>query len=106
MLTSATAAEGPPDSVSCQTTFDQITIEVGDGHASYSYTIDTSHLPAPVQGLTLVMCEKCYYMMENDGMNVGGIPGVNDTWVFVIIVIFVTVSSVATLWVLKRINWL
>ncbi|AYG61035.1 CorA family divalent cation transporter [Rhizobium jaguaris] len=40
------------------------------------------------------------------GMNVGGIPGVNDTWAFVIIVIFVTVSSVATLWVLKRINWL
>ncbi|MDL2401747.1 CorA family divalent cation transporter [Rhizobium mayense] len=40
------------------------------------------------------------------GMNVGGIPGVNDTWAFVIIVVFVTVSSVATLWVLKRINWL
>jgi hypothetical protein len=70
---------GPPDSVSCQSTFDQITIEVGDDHASYSYTIDTSHLPAPVQGLTLVMCEKCYYMMENDGMNVGGISALfND----------------------------
>ncbi|MDE1996593.1 MAG: zinc transporter ZntB [Rhizobiaceae bacterium] len=40
------------------------------------------------------------------GMNVGGIPGVNDTWAFVIIVIFVTISSVATLWVLRRINWL
>ncbi|MBB5573826.1 MULTISPECIES: CorA family divalent cation transporter [Rhizobium] len=40
------------------------------------------------------------------GMNVGGIPGVNDTWAFVIIVVFVTVSSIATLWVLKRINWL
>ncbi|CCM76104.1 Magnesium and cobalt transporter protein [Rhizobium mesoamericanum STM3625] len=40
------------------------------------------------------------------GMNVGGIPGVNDTWAFVIIVVFVTVTSVATLWVLRRIGWL
>jgi zinc transporter len=40
------------------------------------------------------------------GMNVGGIPGVNDTWAFVVIVLFVTVTSIATLWVLKRINWL
>jgi len=40
------------------------------------------------------------------GMNVGGIPGVNDTWAFVVIVLFVTITSIATLWVLKRINWL
>ncbi len=40
------------------------------------------------------------------GMNVGGIPGVNDTWAFIIIVGFVAVTSVATLMVLKRINWL
>ncbi|WP_431320219.1 CorA family divalent cation transporter [Rhizobium sp. YTU87027] len=40
------------------------------------------------------------------GMNVGGIPGVNDTWAFIIIVVFVTVTSVATLWVLRRIGWL
>ena len=40
------------------------------------------------------------------GMNVGGIPGVNDTWAFIIIVAFVTITSIATLWVLKRINWL
>lgn len=40
------------------------------------------------------------------GMNVGGIPGVNDTWAFIIIVAFVTISSVATLWVLRRIGWL
>ncbi|MBB3456936.1 zinc transporter [Rhizobium sp. BK313] len=40
------------------------------------------------------------------GMNVGGIPGVNDTWAFIVIVAFVTVTSIATLWVLKRINWL
>jgi zinc transporter len=40
------------------------------------------------------------------GMNVGGIPGVNDTWAFIIIVAFVTITSIATLWVLRRINWL
>ena len=40
------------------------------------------------------------------GMNVGGIPGVNDTWAFIIIVVFVTITSVATLWMLRRIGWL
>jgi len=40
------------------------------------------------------------------GMNVGGIPGVNDTWAFIIIVAFVVTVSVATLVVLKRIKWL
>lgn len=40
------------------------------------------------------------------GMNVGGIPGVNDTWAFIVIVAFVTVTSVATLWALRRIGWL
>lgn len=70
---------GPPGSQSCQSTFDSLTIEVGDDNGSYSYTIDTSQLPAPVQGLTLVMCEKCYYMMDSDGMNVGGISALfND----------------------------
>lgn len=40
------------------------------------------------------------------GMNVGGIPGVNDTWAFVIIVGFVAMISASTLWILKRIQWL
>ncbi|KQV83887.1 CorA family divalent cation transporter [Rhizobium sp. Root1220] len=40
------------------------------------------------------------------GMNVGGIPGVNDTWAFIVIVAFVTITSVATLWGLRRIGWL
>jgi zinc transporter len=40
------------------------------------------------------------------GMNVGGIPGVNDTWAFVIIVVVTLAISVLTLWVLKRVNWL
>jgi zinc transporter len=40
------------------------------------------------------------------GMNVGGIPGVNDGWAFVVIVVLVAIASVATLAVLRRINWL
>lgn len=40
------------------------------------------------------------------GMNVGGIPGVNDSWAFAVVVAFVAISSVATLWFLKRANWL
>jgi hypothetical protein len=62
-----------PDSISCQSTYDKITIGLSDGINSFSYSIDTSGLPSPVQGLTLVMCEKCSYMMDNDGMNIGGI---------------------------------
>jgi hypothetical protein len=62
-----------PDSISCQSTDDKITIGLGDNSASFSYAIDPSVLPGPVQGLTLVMCKKCAYMMDNDGMNIGGI---------------------------------
>jgi hypothetical protein len=62
-----------PDSVSCQSTDDKITIGLGDGTGSFSYPIDTSLLPESVRGLTLVMCEKCAYMMDNNGMNIGGI---------------------------------
>lgn len=39
-------------------------------------------------------------------MNVGGIPGVNDTWAFIIIVVLVAVTSIITLYILKRISWL
>jgi zinc transporter len=40
------------------------------------------------------------------GMNVGGIPGVNDTWAFIVIVVMTVVISVLTLWILKKFNWL
>ncbi len=63
-------AEG---SVSCQAVKDDLTIEIGDGNSSFKYNIDTSKLPASVQGLTLVMCENCSYMMGNQGMNIGGL---------------------------------
>jgi hypothetical protein len=60
-------------SVACQSTKDQLTIALGDQTNSFSYTIDTSTLPVAVQGLTLVMCARCYYMMNYPGMNIGGI---------------------------------
>jgi zinc transporter len=39
-------------------------------------------------------------------MNVGGIPGVNDTWAFIVIVAVVAATSILTLYIMKRINWL
>jgi hypothetical protein len=63
-------AEG---SVSCQSIRDNLTIEIGDEHKSISYHIDTSNMPDSVRGLTLVMCEKCSFMMDNPGMNIGGL---------------------------------
>jgi hypothetical protein len=41
--------------------------------ASYKFTVDTSHVPPTVQGLTLVMCRIAYYMFCEQGMNIGGI---------------------------------
>src|SRR5579872_3876398 len=60
-------------SVSCQSVKDALTIEIGDEHNAFSYQIDTASLPDSVQGLTLVMCEECSYMMGNQGMNIGGL---------------------------------
>lgn len=40
------------------------------------------------------------------GMNVGGIPGVNDTWAFVLIVGFVIALSAGTLMFLRKVDWL
>jgi zinc transporter len=40
------------------------------------------------------------------GMNVGGIPGVNDSWAFELVVAVTIVISALTLYFLKRINWL
>ena len=48
-------------------------LQDGAGSAPYAFAIDTDQLPLPVQGLTLVMCEKNEYMEGNYGMNIGGI---------------------------------
>ncbi|WMT77673.1 hypothetical protein [Bradyrhizobium sp. Ash2021] len=62
-----------PGSLPCESTKQDITIDVGDTGSSFTYRIDTSTLPPPVQGLTLVMCRSCEYMRQNQGMNLGGI---------------------------------
>jgi hypothetical protein len=59
----------------CNCISDDLTIELlaADQSSSYKYTIHTSDLPASVQGLTAVMCKKMWYMMGQQGMNIGGI---------------------------------
>jgi hypothetical protein len=54
---------------------DDLMIELaGSNHAStYKYTIRTGNLPPSVQGLTGVLCKVCWYMMRQQGMNIGGI---------------------------------
>ncbi len=68
-----------PGSLPCESTKQAITIEVGDIASAYSYRIDTTPLPPPVQGLTLVMCEACEFMRRNQGMNLGGISALFNT---------------------------
>jgi hypothetical protein len=60
-------------SVNCQSTSDSITIELGGASKTFTYTVDTTALPKTVQGLTLVMCQKNDFMMDQYGMNIGGI---------------------------------
>lgn len=66
---------GPTDgSNSCQAVKDPLQIEIGSTENNrFSYRIDTSSFPESVQGLTLVMCKECSYMMGQKGMNIGGI---------------------------------
>jgi hypothetical protein len=54
---------------------DDLTIKLaGPGQAStYEYTIRPAELPSSVQGLTGVLCRVCWYMMGQQGMNIGGI---------------------------------
>ena len=60
-------------SISCQSVRDDLVIELGDGASTYVYSIAPTQLPPSAQNLTLVICQKCYYMMEEAGMNIGGV---------------------------------
>lgn len=60
-------------SESCQSVKDDLTIALGDGTTEFAYQIKSDEMPPSVQGLTLVICKNCYYMMENQGMNIGGV---------------------------------
>jgi hypothetical protein len=61
------------DSFLCQSIKEDLTIVIGNQNDSFSYRIDTAILPEPARGLTLVMCNTCKYMMDNQGMNIGGL---------------------------------
>lgn len=61
------------DSICCQSTSQAITLELGDAVSNFTYTVDTSTLPTPVQGLTLVMCKTNSFMMGQYGLNIGGV---------------------------------
>jgi hypothetical protein len=60
-------------STNVQTIADPLTITLGDGTSTYTYTLDPSQWPASVAGQTLVACEIDAYMMQQTGMNIGGI---------------------------------
>jgi hypothetical protein len=58
---------------SCQAIAESLSITLSDEKSSFSYRIDRAKLPASVQGLTLVMCKHCHFMMSQNGMNIGGL---------------------------------
>lgn len=60
-------------STACESTSGSITVGLGDGVASYTYSINPAQLPSPAQGLTIVMCKINEYMRGREGMNIGGI---------------------------------
>ncbi|HEY2068117.1 MAG TPA: hypothetical protein VGG48_01070 [Rhizomicrobium sp.] len=66
-------------STQCQATRESLTIQLGDDHGSYTYTVDTSVLSAAVQGRTLVLCQDNQYMFGHPGMNVGGISALTNS---------------------------
>lgn len=63
----------PSQNCNCVSDGLQIVLAGADGVGSYSYTVDTSAMPLPVQGLTAVMCEVNGFMMGQQGMNIGGL---------------------------------
>jgi hypothetical protein len=71
----ATCPKWASSSEQCNCISDDLTIELSgaDQSSSYRYKLHTSDLPASVQGLTAVMCKKMWYMMGQQGMNIGGV---------------------------------
>ena len=65
----------------CTCSSDNFTLTLNSSEKSmaYTYTVDTAGLPTSVQGLTLVMCKYNSFMMNQQGMNIGGISALfND----------------------------
>ncbi|PWJ86046.1 hypothetical protein C8D77_12539 [Mesorhizobium loti] len=60
-------------STNCHSIDDRISITLGDDASEFNYEIAPASLPVSARGLTLVMCTDNYYMMGNNGMNIGGL---------------------------------
>jgi hypothetical protein len=62
-------------SIQCTCVSDDAIVKLGSTGTmvSYKYKIHTRDLPPTVQGLTLVMCKVNQFMMDQQGMNTGGI---------------------------------
>jgi hypothetical protein len=60
-------------SESCESVGGKISLTIGTTAQPFTYSIDPVYFPPLSQGLTLVMCKKNYYMMDEQGMNIGGV---------------------------------
>ena len=60
-------------SSNCTCTGTNVSLTLSGGTTSFNFEIDPSTMPPSVQGLTGVFCEKNSYMMNQNGMNIGGI---------------------------------
>lgn len=58
---------------SCQGISADLTFSLTDGKDTASLDICSKALTAAVRGLSLVMCDKCEFMRDRDGMNIGGL---------------------------------
>lgn len=65
--------QGWKPSDTCVSVQDAITIEIGNGNSSYSFSIDPAQIPALADTPTLMMCKRHAYMMGVNGMNLGGV---------------------------------
>jgi hypothetical protein len=71
-----------PGSIACQSTKEKLVMVLGDQQSSCPIQINTSEMPPSVQGLTLVVCQLCSYMMGNQGMNIGGLSALFN-WILI-----------------------
>jgi hypothetical protein len=69
----ATCPAWASTSTKCNCISGSVSVALGVGAETFSYTIDESALPSSAQGLTAVMCELNAFMMGQQGMNIGGL---------------------------------
>ncbi|WLB18901.1 hypothetical protein [Bradyrhizobium japonicum] len=58
---------------SCKAISADLSFSLTDGKGTVPLAIRSKALTPAVQGLSLVMCDKCEFMRAQDGMNIGGL---------------------------------